>query len=107
MSLWYNKGNLASWLWCAIIAIVSRARYESAIKTVNKQKNIRHNKKDGITGFLLYAIIIIGINNSANCCSEVSFRRNINIKKRKNYNKTTLNFSKLTNLSEGALIVER
>lgn len=59
MSLWYNKGSLASWLWCAIAAIVSRARYESVIKAVNKQKKIWHNKKGGIAGFLLYAIIII------------------------------------------------
>ncbi len=57
--LHYKKVSLAGWLSYAIIMIVSRACYESAIQMVNKQKNIWHNKKGALAGWLLYAIIVV------------------------------------------------
>ncbi len=60
MRFWHNKeGSLAWLLWFAIIAVVSRACYESVIQVVNTQKNIWRNKKGGLAGWLLYAIIVI------------------------------------------------
>jgi hypothetical protein len=55
----FNNGSLAGWLWCAIVAILSRMGCETIIQAVNKQKDFWHDKKGGIAGFLLYAIIII------------------------------------------------
>jgi hypothetical protein len=54
-----KNGSLAGWLWYAIVAIVSLAHCGSDIQVVNKQMNIWHNKKGGIAGFLLYAIVVV------------------------------------------------
>jgi hypothetical protein len=54
-----NNGSLVGWLWCAIVAILSRAGCETIMQAVSKEKDFRHDKKGGIAGFLLYAIIII------------------------------------------------
>lgn len=60
MNFWhYKKSSLASFLTYAIIAIVSRAFYESVMQVVNKQMNIWHNKKGGLAGWLWYAIIVV------------------------------------------------
>jgi uncharacterized membrane protein len=54
-----NNGSLAMWLWYAIIAFASSMRCDSVIQMANKQTDFWHNKRGGIAGFLLYAIIII------------------------------------------------
>ena len=60
MRFWqYNKSSLASLLSYAIIAIISRACYESVKQVASKQMNIWHNKKGGLAGWLWYAIIVI------------------------------------------------
>ena len=60
MRFWqYKKGSLASLLSYAIIAIISRACYESVMQVANKQMSIWHNKKGGLAGWLWYAIIVV------------------------------------------------
>ena len=60
MMFWqYKKSSLASLLSYAIIAIISRACYESVMQVANKQMNIWHNKKGAIAGMLWYAIIVV------------------------------------------------
>ena len=60
MGFWhYKKSSLASWLSYAIIAIISRACYESVMQVANKQLNIWHNKKGGLAGWLWYAIVVV------------------------------------------------
>jgi len=60
MRFWqYNKSSLASLLSYAIIAIVSRACYESVMQVANKQMNIWHNKKGALAGMLWYAIVVV------------------------------------------------
>lgn len=54
-----NNGSLAGGLWYAIVALLSWAHCESLIQAVNKQTGIWHDRKGGIAGFLLYAIIVI------------------------------------------------
>jgi hypothetical protein len=54
-----NNGSLALWLWYAIAALASNARCDSVIQMVNKDMDFWHNKRGGIAGFLLYAIIVI------------------------------------------------
>lgn len=43
----------------ATVAILSYAHFDSAIQAVNRRTDIWHDKKGGIAGFLLYAIIVI------------------------------------------------
>lgn len=60
MMFWhYKKSSLASLLSYAIIAILSRACYESVMQVANKQMNIWHNKKGALAGMLWYAIIVV------------------------------------------------
>ena len=60
MNFWhYKKSNLASLLSYAIIAIISRACYESVMQVANKQMNIWHNKKGALAGMLWYAIVVV------------------------------------------------
>ena len=60
MMFWqFKKSSLASLLSYAIIAIVSRACYESVMQVANKQMNIWHNKKGGLAGWLWYAIVVV------------------------------------------------
>jgi hypothetical protein len=57
--LHYKKSSLASLLSYAIIAIISRACYESVMQVANKQRNIWNNKKGGLAGWLWYAIVVV------------------------------------------------
>ncbi len=60
MSLLYIKnGSLATWLWCAIFAIVSRTGCESVMQAVNKETNIWSDRKGGLAGGLWYILIVI------------------------------------------------
>lgn len=54
-----NNGSLALWLWYSILALASSVRCDSVIRMVNKRMDVWHDKKGGIAGFLLYAIIVI------------------------------------------------
>ncbi len=54
-----NNGSLALWLWYAIVAIASSVRCDLVIQMVTKQTDFWHNRKGGIAGFLLWAIIIV------------------------------------------------
>jgi len=60
MSFYYNiKSSIAERLWYTMALILSYTCCESVMQATNKQNNIWHNKKGGIAGFLLYAIIVI------------------------------------------------
>jgi hypothetical protein len=60
MRFWqHKKSSLASLLSYAIIAIISRACYESVLQVANKQMNIWHNKKGALAGMLWYAIVVV------------------------------------------------
>ena len=54
-----NNGSLAGLLWCAVAALLSSIHCESIMQAVNKHADVWHDKKGGIAGFLLWAIIIV------------------------------------------------
>ena len=54
-----KKVSLSELFWYAFVVIASYACFESVTQMANKQKNIWHNKKGALAGWLLYAIIVV------------------------------------------------
>jgi uncharacterized membrane protein len=51
--------SLSAWLWYTILAMALRVNYAPFIQSVNKHSSVWRDRRGGIAGFLLYAIIVI------------------------------------------------